>query len=514
MKKITFFSLLALNLSLAQAPNITYNNPNDFTIGQAVAPLLPSNTGGAVTVGTYVSTFAGSGNVGSADGLGTVAGFNLPTVVTIDNSGILYVVDRSNHKIRKITPEGEVSTFAGSGFSGSADGLGTAASFRYPDGAVADSNGNLFVTDQSNHKIRKITPDGNVATFAGTGSIGAVDAVGTDASFYYPAGMAVDASDNLYIADYGNNKIRKITPDAVVTTYAGTGVAGSADGPALEAQFNGATGVAVDPDGNVFVADYYNHLIRKISFDGNVTTIAGSGAEGFADGNGTLAVFDHPAIVAIDNAENLFITDEENNKIRKITPDGQVTTLAGTGTVGATDGEASTAEFNSPTGVVADTSGHVFVCDYGNNKIRKIGDYGYSISPALPDGLVFDTETGIISGMPTTISATADYTVTASNPDGTSSFAVTITVSGALQNPDFAAASVRLYPNPIKDLMNIEALEDIQTITLLNLVGQKILTRNIGNKNAAVDLSGIPSGFYFVRLALPSTTQAIRIVKK
>ncbi|HNP32351.1 MAG TPA: hypothetical protein PKN96_03570, partial [Flavobacterium sp.] len=264
MKKITLCLLLALNLAYSQAPNISYNTPNVFTVGQSITNLNPTNTGGIVIAQTLVSTFAGSGSVGSVNANGTSASFNLPTVVTLDSSGNVFVVDRSNHKIRKITPNGDVTTFAGSGSIGSADGVGTAASFKYPDGAVFDSHDNLFVSDQSNHKIRKITPDGTVSTFAGSGSIGAVDAVGTAASFYYPAGMAVDADDNLYVADYGNNKIRKITPDGTVTTFAGTGVAGVAEGDVSTAQFNGATGVCVDSFGNVFVADYYNNKIRKI----------------------------------------------------------------------------------------------------------------------------------------------------------------------------------------------------------------------------------------------------------
>ena len=386
MKKITICILLTLNLVHSQAPNISYTTPDVFTVGQTITDLNPTNTGGTIIAETLVSTFAGSGSTGSADLNGIAASFNLPTVVTIDSFGNVFVVDRSNHKIRKITSNGDVTTFAGSGVSGSVDGIGTAASFRYPDGAVFDSQNNLFISDQSNHKIRKITPDGTVTTFAGSGAIGSAEGIGTAASFYYPAGMAVDANDNLLVADYGNNKIRKITPNGTVSTFAGTGVAGAAEGTTLTAQLNGVTGVCVDSFGNVFVADYYNNKIRKIDTLGNVSTFAGSGSMGSSDGIGTAASFYYPAIVAVDATNNLFVTDEENHKIRKITTDGTVSTYAGDGILGATNGISTDAQFNFPTGVAVDDSNTVFVADYGNNKIRKIKDYGYAISPDLLAG--------------------------------------------------------------------------------------------------------------------------------
>ena len=166
MKKILLCFLLTVNLLHSQAPNISYTSPNIFNVGESISPLTPNNSGGSVISGRIVSTFAGSGSVGSADGNGTTASFNLPTVVTLDSFENIFVVDRMNNKIRKITPDGTVSTFAGSGANGSADGDASTASFHYPDGAVFDSQNNLFVSDQSNHKIRKITPDGTVSTFA------------------------------------------------------------------------------------------------------------------------------------------------------------------------------------------------------------------------------------------------------------------------------------------------------------------------------------------------------------
>lgn len=514
MKKSLICLLLTINLAQSQAPNISYTTPNIFTSGQAITDVIPANSGGTVIAQTLVSTFAGSGSVGSADGNGIAASFNLPTVVTIDGFGNIFVVDRSNHKIRKITPSGDVTTFAGSGSIGSDDGVGSAASFKYPDGGVFDSQNNLFISDQSNHKIRKITPDGTVSTFAGSGSIGSANGIGTAASFYYPAGMAVDAADNLYVADYGNNKIRKITPNGTVSTFAGTGVVGSTDGNVSVAEFNGATGVCVDSFGNIFVADYYNNKIRKIDTLGDVSTVAGSGAIGSSDGIGTSASFYYPAIVAVDAANNLYITDEENHKIRKITTDGTVSTLAGNGTLGANDGVSTAAQFNFPTGVAVDDSNNVFVCDYGNNKIRKINTYGYSVSPGLPTGLSFDTATGTISGTPTVVSPATDYTVIASNVDGSSSFVIKIAVEAELGLPDFNTSNLRIYPNPVTDILTISASESISKITISNLLGQKIISKVSLSSEEKIDVSSLVNGLYLVQTTIGNLTKTTKFLKQ
>ena len=514
MNKISICLLFSFTIAHSQVPVISYATPNVFTYGQTITDLAPTITGGTVIAETLVSTFAGSGIMGSVDGNGTSASFNLPTVVTLDSFGNVFVVDRSNHKIRKITPAGDISTFAGSGSIGSADGIGTAASFKYPDGAVFDSHNALFVSDQSNHKIRKITPDGTVSTFAGTGMIGSADGLGILASFYYPAGMAVDASDNLYVADYGNNKIRKITPNGSVTTFAGTGVIGSADGTSLTAQFNGATGVCVDPAGNVFVADYYNNKIRKINVLGDVTTIAGSGAIGSADGIATNASFHYPAIVALDLNNNLFITDEENHKIRKITPDGMVSTYAGTGIAGATDGVATVAQFNLATGVAVDHSNNVFVCDYGNNKIRKIKTYGFFITPALPMGLNFDTATGIISGTPSVISPPTDYTVTASNVDGMSAFVLNIAVNPQLNMPCYNIPNLQIYPNPVTDILTISSSESITAIKVVNLLGQEIVLKSNVTTSNKIDVSGLSNGYYLAKISIGNIIKTVRFLKQ
>ena len=364
---------------------------------------------------TIVSTFAGSGTQGSTDGNGTVASFNYPYGVTTDAAGNVYVADLINHKIRKITPSGNVTTFAGSGSIGNANGNGIAASFNQPNGVATDAAGNVFVADRYNHKIRKITPAGDVTTFAGSGSIGSDNGNGIAASFYNPAGVATDAAGNVYVADQGNHKIRKITPAGDVTTLAGSGSQGSANSNGIAASFNVPSGVATDAVGNVYVADYYNNRIRKITPSGDVTTFAGSGSMGSTNGNGSAASFYRPYGVATDAVGNVYVADHLNNKIRKITPSGDVTTLAGNGSMGSVDGNGTAASFNGAIGVATDAAGNVYVADVDNHKIRKITQpvpQTYTWSGTV-NGLSVALDT--VSVMPT---ATTLYTVTASTAAG------------------------------------------------------------------------------------------------
>ena len=323
-----------------------------------------------------VSTLAGSGSYGSADGTGSAASFYDPTGVAIDGSGNVYVADQYNNNIRKVSPSGVVSTLAGSGSWGSSDGTGSAASFTSPTGVAVDGSGNVYVADAGNNKIRKVSPSGVVSSLAGSGSQGSSDGTGSAASFYHPSGVAVDGSGNVYVADADNNKIRKVSPSGVVSTLAGSGSSGSTDGTGSSASFNGPCGVAVDGSGNVYVADHYNHKIRKVSPSGVVSTLAGSGSIGSADGTGGDASFFFPYGVAVDGSGNVYVADADNNKIRKVSPSGVVSTLAGSGGYGSADGTGSAASFNRPYGVAVDGSGNVYVADGGNNTIRKVSPSG------------------------------------------------------------------------------------------------------------------------------------------
>ena len=335
-----------------------------------------------ITPKGVVSTMAGAVGVpGSADGTGSAARFDSPFGVTVDNAGNIYVGDTFNDTIRKITPDGVVSTLAGLvGGCGSADGMGSAARFCFPFGVALDTAGNIYVGDNNNQTIRKITPTGVASTVAGLpGVIGSVNGAGSAARFYLPAGVAVDSAENIYVADSGNQAIRKITPAGLVSTLAGLpAVHGSTDGTGSAARFFNPEGVTVDSAGTVYVADTFNHTIRKITPAGVVSTLAGlAGSEGSADGMGNAARFFKPGAVAVDSAGTVYVADTTNDTIRKITPAGVVSTLAGLPTAqGSTDGTGSAARFFGPIGLALDSVGNVYVADSGNSTIRKITPVG------------------------------------------------------------------------------------------------------------------------------------------
>ena len=287
-----------------------------------------------------------------------------------------------------------ISTLAGSGVSGSDDGTGTAASFGYIEGVSIDSKGNIFVAGTGNNLIRKITPEGVVTTFAGSGSAGSDDGTGTAASFYRPGYMAIDSLDNIYLTDTGNNLIRKITSEGVVTTFAGSGSAGSDDGTGIAASFNNPWGIAIDTNKNLFVSENKGHVIRKITPEGVVTTFAGSGTAGSDDGTGISATFQDPMDIDIDSKNNIFVGDRGNYLIRKITPEGVVTTFAGSGTIGSDDGIGTAASFYRPDALTIDSNDNIYVTDYSNDNIRKITPNA-EVTTFIPTSAGFDGPVGI-----------------------------------------------------------------------------------------------------------------------
>ena len=334
------------------------------------------------TVFGAVTTFAGNPAFPSTlDGTGTAAHFKSPSGLTRSSTGVLYVTDPSDNVVRKITATGVVSTLAGSaGSSGSADGTGSAARFSSPYGASTDSSGNVYVSDYGNSTIRKVTSTGVVTTLAGEPSHdGSVDGTGTAARFAYPNSVAVDASGNVFVADTDNHTIRMITSAGVATTLAGSpGQNGSADGTGSAARFDTPTSVAVDAGGNVYVADSNNATVRKVTLAGVVTTMAGSpGSSGTADGTGSAARFSNPYGVAVDASGTVYVADQGNNTLRKVTAAGVVTTLAGSaGLSGSADGTGAAARFSTPSGVAVDGGGSVYVADSGNSTLRKVTPAG------------------------------------------------------------------------------------------------------------------------------------------
>lgn len=342
---------------------------NVYVVGNAV---LKIDRTGALT------TIAGALNeAGSSDGIGGAARFRAAHGVAVDAAGNLYVADSGNNTIRKVTPDGLVATIAGqAGPAGSADGPASMARFDYPTGIAVAPDGVVYVADSFNHTIRKIDRTGLVSTYAGAADVeGSADGPAAAARLLVPQGLAIDATGNLFVCDSFNATIRRIGADGVVTTIAGQAVeAGSRDANGGDARFDRPSDVAVDDSGNVYVADSFNHTIRKITPAGDVTTLAGlAGAYGSADGRGSLARFAYPSGIAVDRSGVVYVGDSENHTIRKITPAGDVTTLAGlAGVSGSSDGPGSAARFLRPKGLAVDAKGNIYVADSGNHTIRQI----------------------------------------------------------------------------------------------------------------------------------------------
>ncbi|MDC0230299.1 hypothetical protein OAK48_04920, partial [Deltaproteobacteria bacterium] len=377
------------NWNTAQTVTLTGVNDNvrdrnqDYKISLSAAEQDPDNS--------EVTTFAGSGTAGSTNGTGTAATFKYPNEITTDGTN-LYVAEPDNHKIRKIViSTGVVTTLAGSGSSGFVNATGTAARFNQPK-AVATDGTNVYVVDTNNHRIRKVViSTGVVTTFAGSGSNGSADGTGTSATFNSPEAITTDGT-NLYVTDTSNHKIRKIViSTGVVTTLAGSS-AGSTDATGTAARFSYPRGITTD-GANLYVSDHNNHKIRKIVIStGVVSTLAGSGSAGSANGTGTAASFSQPRGITTDGT-NLYVVDHANHTIRKIViSTGVVTTLSGSaGTSGSTDGTATGARFKNPRGITIEGK-NLYVGGYGNHKIRKISLLGTATADVAMHNLDDDTD--------------------------------------------------------------------------------------------------------------------------
>ncbi len=337
-----------------------------------------------------ISTVAGNGTAGfSGDGgFATAAQIHGPYGVAVDSAGNLYIADQSNNRIRAVTAAGVISTVAGigtAGFSGDG-GQAAAAQLNFPSSVAVDSAGNLFIADLNNSRVRKVTAAGVISTLAGTGTQGFSGDGGpaTAAQLNFPIGVAVDSLGNVYIADQANNRIRKVTAFGVITTAAGKGTAGfSGDGGlAASAQLNSPSGVAVDSSGNLYIADRGNNRVRKVTAFGVISTVAGNGTAGYSGdgGKATAAQLNGPTGLAVDSAGNLYIADYTNNRIRQVTAAGIITTVAGNGTTGQCgDGaQAAGAQLNSPSGAAVDSAGNLYIADYLNDRVRSITSVSFA----------------------------------------------------------------------------------------------------------------------------------------
>jgi DNA-binding beta-propeller fold protein YncE len=436
-----------------EAPSISYAvNTHTLIAGTAATPIPLTNTGGQPEI-NQVSTLAGStysGGLTLVNGIGRQARFFYPTGLALDANGNLYAAEFYNHSIRKIVlSTGEVSTLAGNGSSGNTNGTGAAARFNNPTGLAVASDGMIYVADYSNFLIRRITSAGVVTTFAGSGTRTGVNGSALSASFVMPFGIAINSSGEFYITDGAT--IRKIDASLNVTTFAGSGIPGTADASGVNASFWTTEGVKLDAAGNLYTADRANNRIRRITPGGVVSTFAGAfgglygSGFGYTNGTGNGAQFYNPTGMAIDANNNLYVADRDNNRIRKITSTGVVTTFAGPVAAviqsnGSTNSTLGTARFNAPSDVAIDTDGNMYVADKYNNLIRIISKY--RIDPELPAGLFFDARNGTISGTPVAAQAARVYTIFAENVIGATSTQITIGIAAAPTVTTGAASNI------------------------------------------------------------------------
>ena len=331
-----------------------------------------------------VTTYAGNGTPALVNGDTSTARFQTPFGMCIDKFENIYVADAGNNCIRKISASGSVTTLAGTGVAGFADGPAASAQFNSPTGVYADDVGNVYVADFLNHRIRMISSTGSVTTLAGNGTAGYADGAGATAQFNYPRGIVRNKAGVIFVGDSWNHRIRKIAVSGTVSTYAGGGgamgvgsVGSLLNANDTAARFYTPAGLSIDRIGNVFVADAYNHRIRRIDTLRVVTTVAGSGPTGngnggFLNGNVANALLNTPTECYIDSTGNIYIGDTFNNRVRRMSA-GNIITYAGKGIAGFVDDQDTLARFNFTRGVVCNAlSTKVYVADYNNNSIRKI----------------------------------------------------------------------------------------------------------------------------------------------
>jgi len=413
----------------------------------------------------YVTTYAGTGSAGFLNGDTSEAQFNQMFGICIDPQGNIYVADAGNHCIRKIGTDGLVTTYAGIPTQpGYLDGPAAEAKFRQPFNLTMDDEGNLYVSDFLNHRIRKISADMQVTTVAGSGFAGYLEGPAMEAKFNYPRGVCLDDTGNIYVGDSWNHRIRKISTDGMVSSWAGGGttigvqsVGEYVDASDTAARFYTPCEVSIDEHNNIYVADAYNHRIRKIDPSRMVTTLAGSGGHGpngggFNNGPGNEAEFDTPTALQVVLDGSVYVGDGANHVMRKIDTTGFVTTFAGSGQEGFEDGPDSLATFNFPRGNVMDYDlNRLYIIDYNNHAVRILH---------------------IVSGV-------------------------------GIPDESYHDAGIKVFPNPSSGEFNISLTKDFANleIQLIDSMGRIVLSEKYFNNSlVTMNLDDHDRGVYFLNI--------------
>lgn len=443
--------------------------------------------------GQQISTIAGTGTPGfSGDGgPAAQASLNNPTYVATDLFGNVYISDQNNHRIRRIDARGMMTTFAGNGVQGfSGDGgPATQASLNTPTGVCTDAAGNVYINDLANFRVRKVDTSGKITTVAGNG-IKASNGDGgpaIQASMFLPIRCAVDASGNLYITDQGAHKIRKIDPSGTISTFAGTGnfTGSNADftgdgGPAINADLNNPTAITIDSVGNVIFSDQFNQRVRKVDKTGMITTIAGTGIAGYSGDNvnATSASLNYPGGLVADQNGDIYLVDCTNYRVRKIS-NGIITTIAGTGVNGTPNGDggpASAAKITDPFGLAIDSAGSLYLVEISDARIRKISNAGAPVTPnfsaaSVTNGASF--KSGLTAGALITIFGAN----LSNNVHGIAAFnqvPLPTTLAGT-------QVLVNGTPIPLFDVINIAGTEQISAQAPFEIAGQQSVNITINN---------------------------------
>ena len=483
-----------------------------------------------------INTVAGNGTLGySGDGAqATSAKVAYPYGVAVDAAGNLYCADYDNGCIRKVSTAGIITTIAGLGYNafGGDGGAAIAAGLAHPYGVTFDIAGNMYIADWGNNRIRIVNTLGIITTIAGNGTPGysGDGTAATTAKLYNPTGLTIDAAGNLYIADESGMRIRKVNTAGIISTFAGDSIMGNSGdgGPATAAKLNSPTGVTFDAVGNLYIADYGNCRIRKVNTSGIITTIAG-GLQGYSGDGGaaTAAKLNNPASVSFDATGNLYIADRNNNRIRKISTSGIISTIAGKNYVigfSGDGGPATAAELNGPWGVTFDATGNLYISDAANQRIRSVSKAltvtvnSSTLCAGTTDTLTASgatTYSWSTSATTTSISVTpiitTTYTVTgtttftalnvsnASTGTAISTVAVTNCSTGIKQLTN--SNDVNIYPNPNNGSFVIEPKNTLYNVpcTLYDVNGKAVLSQSINGKTN-IDASSLNEGIYNISL--------------